>query len=488
MTNVSKPSSTSDGTVRQTIITNLEAPRLEGVATKYFTAFLKKRDLYEKQLAEKNREPGVHITPTSYRASIDDSYLRIFLTAKWIKAESLEAISEEQIRECVKEKASYKLEEYELDRIDNLVKDVKMDMSLKEAEDRVWSLHLRYLEVLEAAGLADLPTRKPHIAIKHILKRIKPFRLRSRIRSILQWRKGEDFGKKDFGAFMRVLAEQAKTLEMEQVSREQQMASSSDSDRSSEESSGKHDKRHRVTKKGKKSRRGRRGDAKRGVSSGQDKHPKDSLSSTESKKRRSFAPKCFNPACDGYHFIDDCPISSEEQRRRYKDEYRARKQRKMRFDTGSGSADRQIGQRKGSVRRIGADAIDPHSSLFSATFIDSAVESVIMADQGSDGNIMPPAVFDMIAEAASNLHVASLVPPHTYSFVDQDRGLTCRRSMTADVHLRIRHGVKLVLRNITWKVSDQPAECVIIGREVLQAIGCDNKAMLQARATSTMAS
>lgn len=213
-----KASSSTAGTVRQTIVTNLEAPRLQGVATKHFTAFLKKRELYEKQVEEKNREPGVKITATSYRASIDDSYLRIFLTAEWIKAESLDKITEEQIKDCIKKKAFYKPEEYELDRIDHLVRKVKMDMALKDAEDRVWSLHHHYLEVLEAAGMADLPTQKPHIAIKHILKRIKPYQFRQRMRSILQWRKDGDFGKKDFGAFMRVLAEQAKNLEQEKGS------------------------------------------------------------------------------------------------------------------------------------------------------------------------------------------------------------------------------------------------------------------------------
>lgn len=70
----------------QTIVTNLEAPTLTGVAIKHFTAFLKRRKLYEEQVGEKNRDPGVNITPTSYRASLDDSFLRMFLTARSIDA------------------------------------------------------------------------------------------------------------------------------------------------------------------------------------------------------------------------------------------------------------------------------------------------------------------------------------------------------------------------------------------------------------------
>lgn len=179
--------------------------------------------------------------------------------------------------------------------------------------------------------------------------------------------------------------------------------------------------------------------------------------------------------------VDDCPNSTEEEKRKFKAEYRSRKQRKVRFDadkprSGQGSS------HKGSVRRIGADAIDSHSSLFSATFSEGAVESVVMVDQGSDGNIMPPAVFELIQQADPNLDVVSLAPAHTYSFINKDEGsgLTCRKKITADIHLRIRHGVKLILRGIEWKVSNEPAEFVVIGPELLQAIGCDNKAMLLA--------
>ena len=82
-------------TVHQTIVTNLEATRFTGAAINHFTAFQKKLVLYENQVNENNGEPGVKIIPTSYRASINDCYLRMCLTAHWIKAESLQDIIED---------------------------------------------------------------------------------------------------------------------------------------------------------------------------------------------------------------------------------------------------------------------------------------------------------------------------------------------------------------------------------------------------------
>lgn len=436
--------------------------------------------MYEKQVGEKNREPGVKITATSYRASIDDSYLRMFLTAHWIQADSIKDITENQLKECVKARASYEPKDHELRRIDRVVKGVKMDLSLKEGDDRVWSLHDHYISVLEAAGMPDLPDKKPHIAIKHITNRIKPGLLKRRMKDIVLWRKDEQFDKKDFGAFMRELAVQAKKLEHEQESRYHREDSDSGASSASSESEdeGSHSRRpqrkHSSPKKGKKKNH-------KGIAT--KKRDNDGAAKQESpnhRKKRVFEmPDCLNPKCDGKHFVADCPISSEEEKRIFKEEYHARKKRIIRFNTDKNPAG-SSSKHKGSIRRLGAQAIDDHSALFSATFALGAVESVVMADQGSDANVLPPTVLDALKKATPGLAVEELKPPHSFDFLDQSSGIVCHKRVVADVQVRIRHGTKLVLRNITWHVSDAPTKVVVIGRRVLQAIGCDNKAMLAA--------
>lgn len=113
-------------------------------------------------------KPGTQGTPTSYRESIDDSYLRICLTACCIKADSMDLIDEAQLRDCLRTKASYEPRSHELCRIDSLVSSVKMDSALREAENRIWTVHHHYTSVPQSAGIQNFAEKKPHTAIKHI--------------------------------------------------------------------------------------------------------------------------------------------------------------------------------------------------------------------------------------------------------------------------------------------------------------------------------
>lgn len=45
-----------------------------------------------------------------------------------------------------------------------------------------------------------------------------------------------------------------------------------------------------------------------------------------------------------------------------------------------------------------------------------AVEIMVMADQGSDGNTMPPTVFTALKEAVPNLEVEHHDHPHSFNF------------------------------------------------------------------------
>lgn len=56
--------------VKQTIITDVEAPSLRGVSVKYFIEFRKLHELYEKQIIEKSRQTDSEITAISIKASV----------------------------------------------------------------------------------------------------------------------------------------------------------------------------------------------------------------------------------------------------------------------------------------------------------------------------------------------------------------------------------------------------------------------------------
>lgn len=75
-------------TVKQTVITCMEAQRLKGRAASQFIEFNRWRDFYEKQLSEQCNQTSKTNSPTSYKASIEDDDLGVFINAVWIKAAS----------------------------------------------------------------------------------------------------------------------------------------------------------------------------------------------------------------------------------------------------------------------------------------------------------------------------------------------------------------------------------------------------------------
>lgn len=435
----------SKATVRQTIVSSIEAPKLCGLSTKHFIEFRKLRELYEKQIKEKNQEPGTRVPLVSYKSSIEDADLRIFVDARWVEASNVDAITEMQIRQCVADRCHRVLDGEHLYVIEEVVKKVSMKMQIYEAEDRVWTLHRDYLIVLRSAGYEELPYRKPHIAIQHLLKRLKPQQLQSRMKSIITWRKDEKFDKKDVSAFMREVAKQAKKLQEEKVFDSGHISSADE-----EEPKG---LRKRLV-----SRSGFRPKGNRQYSNGYAStharyrphahphaHPPraernvfSTPPSGHNKRKRNEGadslPACLNHKCKGRHFIQNCPNTDDATKLKLREEYRVAK--KARTDRG----------------RI-ASLIDRderhHSALFSASFLQGNVTCEVLADQGADANLLPPAILNQLTKR-SKVVVEALSPPRSYRAISGGICVCCEKEVVLDVQLKIRHGSNLTLRNVRW--------------------------------------
>lgn len=94
----------------------------------------------------------------------------------------MQIIKEAQLRECIKTKASYEPEGHALGRIEPLGSFVKIDLTLEEAEDLIWTLHHHSTSVLEVPEIQNFPEKRPHIAIQHTLTRIKSAQLCQRMK------------------------------------------------------------------------------------------------------------------------------------------------------------------------------------------------------------------------------------------------------------------------------------------------------------------
>eukprot|EP00171_Calliarthron_tuberculosum_P022868 IDg22868t1 len=138
------------------------------------------------------------------------------------------------------------------------------------------------------------------------------------------------------------------------------------------------------------------------------------------------------------------------------------------------------------MKRLASAQNYSHSTLFSASFLQGAVETNVLADPGADANMMPPTLLEMILKANPTLSIKKLSEPLKFSLAvntsekQSENRITCSREVTADVNLRIRHGTELVMRGMVWVVSDNDADCALIGRPVLEALGINTRQLLEA--------
>lgn len=58
--------------------------------------------------------------------------------------------------------------------------------------------------------------------------------------------------------------------------------------------------------------------------------------------------------------------------------------------------------------------------------------------------------------------------------------MVCNQRVGLDFFLKIMHGFNLILTNITCNIPKQPNRSAIIGRHVLESIGCTNRLILNA--------
>lgn len=194
----SNSDNTTQSVIPHTIVADLDAPRLEGISTTHFSNFHRKREISERKIKERNKEPNTNRPLISYKASIERSFLQMMITARWITAETEENITEEELVEEVNTRSRRVFDETQIRNVELAVRNVKTNSKVLEAEDRVWNLYADYTEALEDSRLLHIPNTHPHIAIRHVSDRIQRISLKDRMKDIARIRKKEKFEEKDF--------------------------------------------------------------------------------------------------------------------------------------------------------------------------------------------------------------------------------------------------------------------------------------------------
>lgn len=126
------------------------------------------------------------------------------------------------------------------------------------------------------------------------------------------------------------------------------------------------------------------------------------------------------------------------------------------------------------------------SVVFTATFGERH-RAKICADTCSDDNILDHAMMAEFKKSGVEHAVETLLRPRIFDMAanlpnGKRASLTCKKAVTVDTELHIRHGTALTLRGVRWLVTDQLVGDPILGRPVLEILGLNTRDILAAAA------
>lgn len=113
---------------------------MKRVSTRESIEFERLRDLYKKQIEEISGHFKEETVDTSVRASIEEEGIESFVAMGWNVAPSTDGITERQVRQCIEDYCQHSVAGEKLYLVHQAVKNVAMNSSTAEAEDRLSSL------------------------------------------------------------------------------------------------------------------------------------------------------------------------------------------------------------------------------------------------------------------------------------------------------------------------------------------------------------
>ena len=318
-------------------------------------------------------------------------------------------------------------------------------------EMQVWNLCLNYNMILKNCDYSEFITTKPELAVEHILKRISHSDLTNRMLSTIKLNKDKGF-KKNYKKFIKELAHEARFIDrINSMKRFHASVSDSDEDFIKRVQDGKR-------RNNRKWKVANNGDTKLGVqadSGRRDTNQKRNNKRDNGGRRRDRElPDCLNATCSGKHFIYDCLISTSDENRKLKNEYLEKKRARQEHEPNRNR--KGTWKVNGSVGQISNGNMRRNTSLFSGTFCVGAVDVVILADQGVDGNVIPPSALAAIRRAKPDIRVNNLKRAYTFGNGSPAAPpITCKKWIQADCTLRVRRSPGLILRKAKWFVSEE---------------------------------
>ena len=407
-----------------TVFAPLTHPVLKSVDPVAVSQFVREREWYERQVAEKKAELPT-LTAASYNVSIDSELLQtmVFLGKFDDIAPDVEAadLTSDHVKTFIDGLVKASTSDFDPKVVDNVLKGIRVQMSIADPEARMLHYVNDFFKRLNSVGYGAFKKENPKKTVELLCKNLFPAQLRDAMKERVEY---DVTLEKDVKKFVQRMCDEAKAC--------QTYGQSTRTQRSTPK------KEH------------------------------DGASSSSTTPRRTPTLKahiCWWPAhaAKGIrHKLVDCTACPEDEKKKIFEERR----RKREADVAK------------NVRRVGKDTPPDEtesSIIFTCTFAQRT-RDVVTADIGSEVNLMDETLLKRIVRDGGDVEVKDLHQPRTFSMVvttagDKDVNVVCKKMATMPIELHIRHGKTLVLRNVQWMVTDQGCTESLLSRPVLERIG-----------------
>lgn len=274
----------------------ISAPTLLTVGQKPLRKFAILRQQYEARIEERKAQPGGEsLHAVSLKSSIDSDLLAslIQLGRFGRSVDTIEKVTDVHVKEFVEKGSNIKLSHLSREHLDRTIRQrLSMDTRELDAEQRIDKLFALYFFILRENGLPGFTKDHAEEAVGHILSVLKPPELFSRAKADLDFsRRNLKSNFLDFYDYLRTEAELCDRFVSVTSPVKNRPAPQSTVSSSPDQPESKSGTRN-----------------------------SNASGAAASEKTREL-PQCLNTRCSGRHFIKDCPLSSEEEKKNLKKAY-----------------------------------------------------------------------------------------------------------------------------------------------------------------------
>lgn len=420
-------------------------PVLKSVDPVKVHAFLRDRERYETEIAEKKKEVP-SLSKASYKVSVDSGLLkRMHFLGKFesfAPGKEYCNLTSTDIQKFVKSLVERKDESYDPTLIEKALKVLRIPTHIADPEARILEFASSFFERLESIGYDDFKEDNPKKTVKLLQEKLYPRKLKTVMQKALDY---QESLQSDVSGYVRLLCSEAAAHDKYQMDTDSDKAGSS---------------------------RGHRGRSDNKEKGNKDKggSVKDKEDSPNTKSK--YPHLCLNEECAEKGLRH--PVMRCNKTRRERSIELLEKHKKQLEDK------RKVGQVSDSVGE-GTEK----STLINASFANVLLR-IICTDIGSDINLMGPDLLTDLLEKGAKVSVREYSTPRNFNLAilkgqnGEDIYVQCDKEVTLNVELFVRHGCYLELRNMTWYVATTDVGEPLLGRPVLEALGINTKELLVA--------